>query len=85
MYIRRKPKIELNTEAQSFVDLYASLGERAENFLPDHIFESLTHFVRLCHEEPEDPKRLQLEINKRLLELKAAIARGETITIVGGC
>ncbi|MBN2010218.1 aminotransferase class I/II-fold pyridoxal phosphate-dependent enzyme [candidate division KSB1 bacterium] len=73
MQIRRKPKIEINAEAKQFINLYASLGERAENFLPDQIFDMLTNFVRLCHEEPDDPNRLQLEINKALLELKEAI------------
>ncbi|MBN2708654.1 MAG: aminotransferase class I/II-fold pyridoxal phosphate-dependent enzyme [Calditrichaceae bacterium] len=73
MEIYGKPKLKLNTEAQRFINLYTSLGERAENFLPDRIFDSLTNFVRLCFEEPDDPARQQLEINKRLLELKEAI------------
>ncbi len=67
------PKLELNTEAKRFINLYSSLGERAENFLPDHIFESLKNFARICCEEPDDPNRLTLEISKRLLELKEAI------------
>ncbi len=67
------PTLELNTEAKRFLNLYSSLGERAENFLPDHIFENLKNFARICCEEPDDPNRLTLEINKRLLELKEAI------------
>ncbi len=73
MHLHGQTKAELNHETQVFIKLYESLGERAENFLPDRIFESLTNFVRLCYEEPDDPVRQQLEINKKLLELKEAI------------
>ena len=73
MQLPGEPKAVLNQEARSFVDLYAQLGERAENFLPDRVFESLTNFVRLCYEEPDDPARQQAEIRKYLLELKEAI------------
>jgi aspartate/methionine/tyrosine aminotransferase len=73
MNISGVPKLELNQEAKSFINLYQSLGERAENFLPDRIFESLSHFVRLCYEEANDPSRQQLEINKMLINLKEAI------------
>ncbi|MEN8139033.1 MAG: aminotransferase class I/II-fold pyridoxal phosphate-dependent enzyme [Bacteroidota bacterium] len=73
MLLEGKPKVQLNDEAIGFVNLYAALGERAESFLPNRIFESLKSFVRLCYEEPIDPARQQLEINKYVLELKEAI------------
>ncbi|MCK4699112.1 MAG: hypothetical protein KAT38_02210, partial [Bacteroidales bacterium] len=73
MQLTGEPKTVLNQEARRFVDLYAQLGERAQNFLPDRVFESLTNFVRLCYEEPDDPARQQAEIGKYLLELKEAI------------
>ena len=73
MHVSGRPQSELNYEAQVFINLYQSLGERAENFLPHRIFESLTQFVRLCYEESDDPVNQNLEINKCLLDLKEAI------------
>ena len=73
MQLFGNPKAELNQEALNFIDLYAQLGERAENFLPNRVFESLTNFVRLCFEEPDDPARQKAEIRKYVLELKEAI------------
>ncbi len=73
MQILDKLKLKLNSDALGFINLYESLGEGADNFLPDRIFEILTNFVRLCYEEPDDPARQLLEINKKLLELKEAI------------
>ncbi|MCK5907118.1 MAG: hypothetical protein KAG37_05970, partial [Flavobacteriales bacterium] len=73
MLLEGEPKVKLNSEAKGFVNLYASLGERAESFLPNRVFESLKGFVRLCYEEPVDPARQKLEINKYVLELKEAI------------
>ena len=73
MQILDKPKLKLNSDALGFINLYESLGERADNFLPDRIYEILTNFVRLCFEEPDDPARQLLEINNKLLELKEAI------------
>ena len=73
MQLSGEPKATLNQEARNFVNLYAQLGERAENFLPDRVFESLSNFVRLCYEEPDDPAKQQAEIKKYLLELKEAI------------
>lgn len=73
MLLEGEPKVSLNDEAKGFVNLYASLGERAESFLPNRVFESLKSFVRLCYEEPIDPSRQALEINKYVLELKEAI------------
>jgi hypothetical protein len=73
MQLFGEPKALLNDEAREFIDLYAQLGERAENFMPNRIFESLKNFVRLCYEEPDDPAKQKAEINKYILELKEAI------------
>lgn len=73
MQLFGEPKARLNDEAREFIDLYAQLGERAENFMPNRIFESLKNFVRLCYEEPDDPAKQQAEIHKYVLELKEAI------------
>ncbi len=64
------PKAKLNEEAQDFINLYASLGERAENFLPEHVMETLRTFVRICYEEQLDPDLQSAEINRYVLELK---------------
>lgn len=73
MQLLGEPRIALRSDAQDFVNLYASLGERAENFLPDRILDNLNHFVRLCYEEPDDPARQKTEINRYILELQEAI------------
>ncbi len=73
MQIYGVPKIALNQDVKNLIDLYSQLGERAENFLPNRIFESLKNFVRLCYEEPDDPNKQQAEIHKYVLELKEAI------------
>jgi hypothetical protein len=73
MQITGIPKIKLTSETKGFISLYAALGERSENFIPDWVFLSLKNFVHLCHEEPVDPARQHLNINKAMLELKEAI------------
>ena len=73
MQLQGSPQLKLNQEALNFIDLYKQLGERAENFLPNRIFETLKNFVRLCYEEPFDPIRQLTEINRIILELKEAI------------
>ena len=73
MQITGIPKIKLTSEAKGFISLFAALGERSENFIPDWVFKSLENFVHLCHEEPVDPARQELNINKAMLELKEAI------------
>ena len=45
MRLKGSPKAKLNEEARDFINLYASLGERAENFLPEHVMETL---VEVC-------------------------------------
>ncbi len=73
MRIVGKPKLELREDARNFIDLHNSLGQRAENFLPRHIVDNLKNFVRLCHEEPDDPALQMKQIDRRILELKEAI------------
>lgn len=52
MKIVGEPKAFLSNEALQLLNLYESLGQRAEIFLPRHIFDNLTSFVSLCMEEP---------------------------------
>ena len=73
MQLPGKPIANLQSDAKDFINLYTSLGERAENFLPKHIVDSLKNFVRLCCEEPDDPARQRIEIDKYILELKELI------------
>lgn len=63
----------LPSDAQDFINLYTSLGERAENFLPNHVLDNLKNFARLCCEEPIDPAKQKAEIEKNILELKELI------------
>ncbi len=73
MQIEGTPKIFLRKEAREYIDLYSSLGERAEVFLPGYVFDNLKAFVRLCYEEPVDPSRQQAEIQKFLLKFREEI------------
>lgn len=73
MKIAGTPKAFLSNEAKQLLDLYRSLGERAEIFLPRHIFDNLTNFVALCMDEPDDPARQQAEINRYLLKFREDI------------
>ncbi len=73
MKIVGQPKAFLSNEAKQLLNLYESLGERAEIFLPRHIFDNLTVFVNLCMEEPNDPSRQQAEINRYLLKFREDI------------
>ena len=73
MYIKGEPKAFLSSEAQQLLNLYESLGERAEIFLPRHIYDNLTGFVKLCFEEPDDPAAQQAEINRYLLKFREDI------------
>ena len=73
MQIEGVPKAFLRQEARDYIDLYASLGERAEVFLPNFVFDNLKAFVRLCYEEPNDPSRQQAEIQKFLLKFREEI------------
>ncbi len=73
MQITGKSKAFLRSDALDFINLYQSLGERAENFLPNNMLYMLTNFVKLCYDEPLDPSRQQAEIDKAILELKEAI------------
>lgn len=50
MKIKGEPRAFLSNEARQLLNLYESLGERAEIFLPRHIYDNLTSFVKLCFE-----------------------------------
>lgn len=73
MYIKGEPKAFLSNEAQQLLNLYELLGERAEIFLPRHIYDNLTSFVKLCFEERSDPVAQQAEINRYLLKFREDI------------
>ena len=73
MQLIGEPKAYLRDEVKDFINLYASLGERAENFLPNNVLDNLKTLVRICYEEPVDPAKQQAEIDKYLLEMKEAI------------
>ncbi len=73
MKIKGEPRAFLSNEARQLLNLYESLGERAEIFLPRHIYDNLTSFVKLCFEEPDDPTAQQSEINRYLLKFREDI------------
>lgn len=66
-------RVGLAAEALDFVNLYVSLGERSDNFLPRFITEKLKSFVRLCTELHDDPARQDAELERQIQELKEAI------------
>ncbi|SFE55326.1 aminotransferase class I/II-fold pyridoxal phosphate-dependent enzyme [Thermophagus xiamenensis] len=82
MQIEGVPKAFLRQEAREYINLYASLGERAEVFLPNFVFDNLKAFVRLCYEEPTDPARQQAEIQKYLLKFREDIPGYSDITLM---
>ena len=45
MKIKGEPRAFLSNEARQLLNLYESLGERAEIFLPCHIYDNLTSFL----------------------------------------
>ena len=73
MQLPGKPIAGLQSDAKDFINLYVSLGERAENFLPNHVLDYLRNFVKLCCEEPDDPALQKAQIDKSILELKELI------------
>ncbi len=73
MQLIGEPTASIRPEAWDLINLYASLGERAESFLPKHIIDNLRSFVRLCYEEPDDPAKQQAEINRYILEFNEDI------------
>lgn len=73
MYMKGEPRACLSSEARQLLNLYESLGERAEIFLPRHIYDNLTSFVKLCFEEPDDPVTQQAEIDRYLLKFREDI------------
>ncbi|PWD98758.1 aminotransferase class I/II-fold pyridoxal phosphate-dependent enzyme [Marinilabilia rubra] len=82
MQIEGVPKAFLRQEAREYIDLYASLGERAEVFLPNFVFDNLKAFARLCYEEPTDPARQQAEIQKFLLKFREEIPGYSDISLM---
>jgi len=82
MHITGKPLSDLGLDAQEFINLYSSLGENAENFLPAFIIDKLRQFVRLCHEQPTDPAKQKAEIERNILELKEAIPGFTDVSIM---
>ena len=73
MNLSGTPRQKINQDTENLIDLYAQLGEQAENFLPEHIFTKLSDLVRLCYEEPDDPARQESEILVRVNDLKESI------------
>jgi hypothetical protein len=82
MQLLGKPIANLQADARDFINLFSLLGERAENFLPRHIYDNLKNFVRLCCEEPDDPCRQKVEIDKAILELKELIPGYTSVSLM---
>lgn len=66
-------RAKLNEEARDFINLYTSLGERAENILPEGDFEKLKNFIRICCDDQMEPEIQHSALNRSLLELKEAL------------
>ncbi|MFN8255578.1 MAG: aminotransferase class I/II-fold pyridoxal phosphate-dependent enzyme [Bacteroidales bacterium] len=73
MYITGRPVHGLTKDALAFIDLYLTLGENAENFVPAFFIEKLTNFVKLCYQQPIDPAMQKTEIERALNDLKESI------------
>ena len=73
MNLSGTPRLKLNQDTRNLIDLYAQLGEQAENYLPEYIFTKLSDLVRLCYEEPDDPARQEAEILGSVNDLKESI------------
>ena len=82
MQITGKPKIKLRSDAHDYINLYKSLGERAENFVPNYVLTSLENFVRICFEEPIDPSKQLAEIDKYILEFKELIPGYKDVSLM---
>ena len=48
MQILGTPKLELRSETYDYINLFKSLGEQAENFIPNDTLNLLKNFVRVC-------------------------------------
>ena len=73
MKLTGQTRVALNEEARELINLYASLGERAANILPDGVFEKLKNFIRICHDEQMEPAIQKAAISQALLEVKEAL------------
>lgn len=82
MQTNGKPKIKLRSDAHDYINLYKSLGERAENFVPNNVLTSLKNFVRICFEEPIDPSKQLAEIDKYILEFKELIPGYKDVSLM---
>jgi hypothetical protein len=82
MQITRKPNIKLRADAQDYFNLYKSLGERAENFIPNDVLITLKNFVRICLEEPIDPSKQLAEIDKYVSEFKELIPGYKDVSLM---
>ena len=82
MKINGQPKAFLSNEALQLLNLYESLGQRAEIFLPRHIFDNLTSFVTLCMDEPNDPARQQAEISRYLMKFREDIPGYQHVSLM---
>lgn len=82
MQTRRKPTIKLRSEAQDYLSLYKSLGERAENFIPNDVLSTLKNFVRVCLEQPIDPAKQLAEIDKYISEFKELIPGYKDVSLM---
>ena len=82
MQTNGKPKIKLRADAHDYINLYKSLGERAENFVPNNVLTSLNNFVRICFEEPIDPAKQLAEIDKYILEFKELIPGYKDVSLM---
>ena len=82
MQIKGKPNIKLRSDAQDYLNLYKSLGERAENFIPNDVLITLKNFVRVCVEEPIDPSKQLAEIDKYISEFKELIPGYKDVSLM---
>ncbi len=82
MQVKGKPKLKLRTDAKDFINLYKSLGERAENFVPNDVLITLKNFVLLCYEEPIDPAKQLTQIDKYILEFKELLPGYKDVSLM---
>jgi hypothetical protein len=73
MHITGRPMPGLANDAKEFIDLYLTLGENAENFVPAFFIGKLSNFVKLCYQQPVDPAMQKSEIARSLNDLKESI------------
>lgn len=82
MQIKGKLNIKLRSDAHDYINLYKSLGERAENFIPNDVLTTLKNFVRVCFEEPIDPAKQLAEIDNYISEFKELIPGYKDVSLM---